>query len=131
MNEPQYLRFDKFDKTVGSLSSRADVTKTKAATLTVESPVIGTSQYTVQTYRVKDIDDARPRDYVTIVYVDGDGSQRLVLPPQVADAIVRQRDALSKVNRRRASSATGKRLAAERKARGELPAFMQKRKRGK
>lgn len=48
------------------------------------------------------------------------GLVRMALPPKVANAIARQRDALSA----RARSKAAKLLAKERKERGELPGFM-------
>jgi hypothetical protein len=45
---------------------------------------------------------------------------RLALPPKVAAAIARQRDSLTKQNRRKAS----KQAAQDRMDRGEAPAFL-------
>lgn len=57
---------------------------------------------------------------VFLTCVNGDGSARYVLPPRVLAAIDRQRAAaLTKVRRRH-----GQRIAEERRARGEAPAFL-------
>jgi len=57
---------------------------------------------------------------VFVQYVDDQGAVRIVIPPEAADAIARQRDALGTKNRKLAARAT----AQARKARGEMPGFM-------
>jgi len=52
---------------------------------------------------------------------------RLVIPPKVADAIARQREALTTKVRRK----VGREIAAARKERGELPGFMKRKKEAK
>jgi hypothetical protein len=59
--------------------------------------------------------------------VDANGATRIVIPPQAAEVIARQRDALSTKNRKKA----GREQAAARKARGELPAFLKSKKKRK
>jgi len=59
---------------------------------------------------------------VFIECVDSEGIVRLALPPKVADAISRQREALGQ----RAKSKSAKRVAQERKDAGIVPGFMQK-----
>jgi hypothetical protein len=71
--------------------------------------------------------DEQGGDTVFVQYVDDCGAVRIYLPPQVADAIVRQRDALTTKTRKR----VGKDAAQARKARGELPAFMKAKKKAK
>lgn len=121
-----------FDRTIGSLSGLPDVVHTKPSTIRATMPLIGLHQsYIVQTFRQRDGqgDDARSKDTIfleTVADPVNGGSIRLVIPPEVADAIARQRDALSGMNRRKAA----KRVAAERKAAGIEPGFM-KGKRGK
>ena len=107
---------ERFDKAYGALVGMADVTKTEARTLRVASAIVGDVQtFTVQTLRRRDEGDS-----VFIEYHDRGGALRLVLPPTVADAIARQRDALTAKVRRR----VGRESAAARKARGEVPAFL-------
>lgn len=128
MNEqPQYRSVDKYDRMMGALANLPDVTHTKPSTIQTLSPLIGEAQtFIVQTYRQSEVGDT-----VFLQYVDADKAVRLVLPPKAVEAICRQRDSLSTTNRRKAASATGKRLAAERKARGEQPAFLTAKKKGK
>lgn len=51
------------------------------------------------------------------------GNKRLILPPKVADTIVRHRDSLTARSRSNSSRA----VARERMLRGDLPGFMRKR----
>lgn len=88
MNEPQYKTIDKFDRMLGSLSERPDVTETKPSTIVDHSQVIGAAQtFIIQTKRERD-----KGDYIFLQYVDDVTSVRIFLPPAVADAIARQRD---------------------------------------
>jgi hypothetical protein len=120
MSEPVYRTVDKFDRMMGALVGLPDVTKTLPSTITCQSPLIGEAQtFIVQTFRQREVGDT-----IFLQYVDGTGSVRIAIPPQAADAICRQRDALTlKVRKRIAKDA-----AAARKARGELPGFMKGRK---
>jgi hypothetical protein len=68
------------------------------------------------------VSDTASADTIFIEYIGKDRSLRLVLPSGVADVIARQRDQLGTKNRRK----TAKRIAAERKERGEVPAFLKK-----
>jgi hypothetical protein len=81
--------------------------------------------YIVQTYRQKDAGDT-----IFLECVSKDGNVRLPIPPQVSDAIARQRDVLTGKSRSRAAKAS----AQARKAAGILPGFMRvgrKRKQGR
>lgn len=112
---------DAFDRALGALDGRPDTLHTKTFTKTV-LPVLGiggSTTYVVQTWRTV-VDGDRSRDQIFLQAFGAEGHVRLVLPPDVADAIARQRDSLG--TRRRVLA--GKRNAAERKARGEEPAFM-------
>jgi hypothetical protein len=126
MNEttPQYKTIDKFDRMFGSLGDRPDVTETKPSTVVNHSAIVGATQtFIIQTMRERD-----KGDYIFVQYVDDMTSVRIFLPPAAADAIARQREALTTKVRKR----IGKESAAARKARGELPAFMKgKKKRAK
>lgn len=116
MSEQQYRQIDKFDRMLGALTDLPDVTQTKPSTVPVISPIVGDAQtFIVRTFRQRDVGDT-----IFLEFIDADGGKRFYLPPQVADAIARQRDALSTKNRKKAA----KEQAAARKARGEKPAFM-------
>lgn len=120
-SEPQYRQVDKFDRLMGALVNLPDVTHTKPSTVAVVSPLIGEAQtFIIQTYRQREVGDT-----IFLQYVDAEKSVRIAIPPEAAEAIARQRDALTVKVRRLA----GKRQAAERKARGEVPGFMRGKKR--
>ena len=107
---------DTFDRLLGALHGLPDITSVKPATLRTVTPILGTSQlYIVQTYR-----QANAGDTIFLECTSKDGTVRLALPPPVADAIARQRDALTAKSR----SKSAKRVAQERKERGEIPGFM-------
>lgn len=114
---------DHFDRYYGALDGLPDTIKTGASTIISSTPLLGLTQtFIVQTVRQKDVGDS-----IFVQYVDGAGSKRLVIPPRVAEAIARQRDALTDKSRSKAAKA----LAQERKARGEVPGFLRQRtKRG-
>lgn len=62
-----------------------------------------------------------------VTRVDATGAQRIVLPARVLQTLDRQRETVrTKVRRRH-----GRRLAAERAARGEAPAFLARKARAK
>lgn len=115
---------DKFDRAIGSLTGLPDVTKTQATTIISATPILGETQtFVLMTYRQREVGD-----WIFVQYLDSSGSQRLVIPPNVADAIARQRETVCAKIRREHGRRLGKQQAAQRKARGEPPAFM---KRGK
>lgn len=121
MNE-QYRTVDKFDRMMGALANLPDVTHTKPSTIVTASPLIGEAQtFILQTFRQREIGDT-----IFMQYVDGEGSKRLFLPPAAADAIARQRDALTSKVRRK----VGLDQAALRKAAGIKPGFMRDKKEG-
>ena len=115
MNDDRESVRSNFDRILSGLHGLPDVTHTQPSTVrTVD--FIGTSQtFIITTYRMREQGDT-----IFLEMVSGEGSLRVVLPPQVADTISRQRDALTTKVRRK----IGKAAAAERKARGELPGFM-------
>ena len=120
MNDDNTYTVSEFDRLVGALEGLPDVTKSKPSTIRAMMPLIGIARsYIVQTYRQKDRGDT-----IFLETVGGEGSIRLVIPPQVADAIARQREALTGKVR----SKVAKAQAADRKARGIQPAFLPKRK---
>jgi hypothetical protein len=119
----QYRTVDKFDLVMGNLTGLPDVTRTKETTVNTVLPVVGAAQtFIVQTFRQREVGDT-----LFVVYVDGEKSVRLVLPPKVTEAIARQREALTTKVRKKVA----KDQAAARKARGELPGFLKGKKRPK
>lgn len=114
--QPTYKTVDKFDRVMGALVNLPDVTSTKPSTVVAVSPLIGEAQtFIVQTFR-----QSERGDTVFLQYMDGEGSVRLVIPPQAADAVARQRDALTTKNRKKAARAEAER----RKAAGIKPGFL-------
>lgn len=117
-NQQQYRTVDKFDRIVGSLEGDREATKTAPTTILSVSPILGqTDTYIIRTYLQRE-------DGATILlqWISDTGTVRVPIPPKVAEAIYRQREALTAKVRKR----IGKQQAAERKARGELPGFMKK-----
>lgn len=113
---------DPFDRILGALHGLPDVVSTRQSTVRAITPLVGTSEtFIIQTYRQR-VSDTSSADTIFIEYIGKDRSLRLVLPSGVADVIARQRDQLGTKNRRK----TAKRIAAERKERGEMPAFLKK-----
>jgi hypothetical protein len=111
---------DPYDRLMGAIDGLPDVAKTRPATVRVVAPmgVGGSVTYIVQTYRQE-----RRGDTIFLEVAAADRVIRIPLPPKVAAVIARQRDSLTKQSRSR----VGKRLAAERKERGEAPAFLKPR----
>jgi hypothetical protein len=108
----------KYDRLRGGL---ADVAMfTKPSTIQNVESITGKSEtFIVQTCRFED----KGGDFIFVQCIDETGVMRLALPPKVSNAIAAQRDSLTA--RRRSQSA--RRIAQERKDRGEPPAFMKKR----
>src|SRR5262245_48191538 len=97
--EPKYRTFDPFDHLHATLTAAAksgEAMKVKAYTASIPQPVIGVQQFIIETMRQREAGD-----YVFIVCVTETGQAiRLVLPPEAADAIARQREALTTKGRR-------------------------------
>lgn len=111
---------DTFDRLLGALHDLPDVSKTQPSTIQTIMPVIGaTETFIVQTVRQKDRGDT-----IFLQRASKDGLTRIATPAQVADAIARQRDALTGKSRSRAAKAN----AAARKAAGIAPGFMKGKK---
>ncbi len=117
--EPSGRAPDNFDRLLGLLHGLPDVVSTRESVLRVVPPLgVGGSQtFIVQTYR-----QSEQGDTIFLECVNEAGTTRLVLPEKVANLIARQRDQLTAKSRSKA----GKRVAAERKERGELPGFMKR-----
>jgi hypothetical protein len=106
---------DLYDRKIGALVGLPDVINTNPATMRDAEPIMGNSQlFTVQTFRQKEKGDT-----IFVEHVSAAGTTRIVLPPKVAIAIARQRDALTA----RSRSKAGKAKAQARKDRGEQPGF--------
>src|SRR5581483_9748497 len=120
MNDDINKAFDTYDRQIGALKGLPDVIEVKPSTVRVTIPLLGLSQtFIVQTIRQREVGD-----HVFLETVSRDGAVRIVLPPQVADAIARQRDALTAKSRSKAAKA----LAQEGEQRVELPAFLKRMK---
>lgn len=124
---------DHYDRLLGALDGLPGVLSTKPAIAQQVTPILGTSQtFVVRTVRQQERDEqgenASPAAFTVFLEHTSreSGLIRIVLPPKVTDLIARQREALTTQARKR----TAKRIAQERKARGEVPAFMRA-KRGK
>jgi hypothetical protein len=72
---------DSFDRQLGAIEDLPDVLSTKATTIVDTTPIIGLAQTFI------------------IQFVDAQGTKRIVIPPKVAQAIARQRSALTKKSR--------------------------------
>lgn len=115
MNDTQ-MTISEFDRLVGALEGLPDVVKSKPTTVRAMLPLIGIARsFIVQTYRQRDKGDT-----IFLETVGAEGTIRLAIPPQVADAIARQREALTGKVR----SKVAKQAMADRMARGEKPAFL-------
>lgn len=109
-----------FDRQLRSLHGLPDVSSTKATTVRHVTAILELSQtYILQTYRHRE-----RGDFIFVEYIGAEGSVRIVLPPEVAETISRQRDALGTKNRKRAAKAE----AARRKAQGIQPGFLKGKK---
>ena len=117
-NEPTSV-ISKYDRLRGSLHDIALFTK-PSTVKNVQNLTGKAETFVVETARYEELGG----DYIFIECMDENGVTRLALPPRVANAIASQRDSLT--SRRRSLAA--KKLARERKERGELPGFMRKRK---
>jgi hypothetical protein len=119
MDQQQYRTLDKFDRALAALDGVPGVVRTSPSTIRAVMPIVGdTSTFIVQTFRQRDED--KSGDTIFIEHVDANGTTRIVIPPNVANVILRQHDSLTD----RARSAGTKAAAADRKARGILPGFM-------
>ena len=106
MQETQPL--DPFDRIIGSIDGLPGVSKARPTSVTTVMPIIGHSQtYVVQTYMEEG------KFFVFLQMVDAQGRARIAIPPKVAAAIYRQRDALVKAGRRRRAKERWENLAPE------------------
>jgi hypothetical protein len=122
---------DSFDRLLGVLDGLPDVVKTKPSTIRTV-PLLGvggSSLHIVQTVRQQimrktkaGVEVNQSRDTIFLEVVSEGQTVRLAIPPEVANVIARQRDALTAKTRSKAA----RRLAEDRKARGEVPGFLRK-----
>jgi len=119
---------DAFDQLLGALDGLPDVVKTKPSIIrTVPNLGVGGSTiHVVQTVRQQhtrankkgeEVTFSRDTVFLEVVRGNGQPAVRLALPAEVADTIARQREALAGKTR----SKSARKLAAERKLRGEVP----------
>lgn len=114
-HEPtKFLPTDPFDKLLSSMMGLPNGAHTPPSVIQHIDFYGHTTSYMIQTVRT----DEGVTAFVT--QVDASGSKRYILPLSVLAVIDRQRDAITTRLRRR----NGKRIAEERKARGEQPGFM-------
>ena len=87
-------RRDAFDRIIGQIDGLPGVRKARPSTVTTVLPILGNAQtYVVQSYKDE------TGFFIFVQMVDAEGRARVVLPPKVAAAIYRQRDALVKASR--------------------------------
>lgn len=119
--ETKYETISKYDRTYGG-QKMGQALFTRPSTVKNVEPMTGrTETFVIQTSRHEEMGE-----YIFIECMDETGVTRVALPPKAVAAIASQHESLT--TRRR--SITGKRLAQERKDRGELPGFMRKKARG-
>lgn len=126
-NPEAWSNYDLYDRTLGLLDGVPGVLRTKPTTIQIIVPMVGSVQtFNVLTLRQQDFreEDGRqiaeaPEFTLLIEQTSKHGVVRMVLPPKVTDAIIRQRDALTGLARKRSA----KRVAADRKARGIKPSM--------
>jgi hypothetical protein len=118
---------DHYDRLLGTLDGLPGVLSTKPAIAQQVTPILGISQtFVVRTVRQQERDEqndnAAPAAFTVFLEHTTRESRliRIDLPPNVTDMNARQRDAKTA----QAPKRTAKRVAAERKARGEVPGFM-------
>jgi hypothetical protein len=100
---------DEFDRTLESLRDLPDVVRTKPTTMRHQTFYGASQVFIIQTVRQRERGDT-----IFLEYVDRNGTKRIPIPPNVADVIARQRDALGTMSRKRA----GRALAQERQDNG-------------
>jgi len=89
-------RRDTFDRIIGTIDGLPGVRKSKASTVVTVLPILGNAQtFVIQTYQDRDEGFT-----VFVQAISGEASYRIVLPPKVAQAMYRQREALIKTGRK-------------------------------
>lgn len=105
-----------FDRLAGQLHGLPDVVSSKPATLVTMEPITGITE----TFIVRTVRQWGKGDTIFLQSISAEGSMRIAVPPDVSDAIARQRETLATKSRRK----IGKAAAADRKQRGIKPAFL-------
>ena len=124
-HDPSGLMPDNYDRLLSQLDGLPDVTRTRQTIVRVMPPfgVGGSETFIVQTVRQRGSETEKSKDTIFLEHVTHGRAYRLVMPADVADAIARQRDQLTTINRRK-----GARAAVEtRKERGIVPGFLKNR----
>jgi hypothetical protein len=113
---------DTFDRMLGMLEGLPDVLRTKPTTLRAVTPLVGNAQtFIVQTVRKRD--EHEQHTFLAFLEVaTAEGLIRMILPHNVLDALLNQREALQRRGRRKVA----REQAAARKAAGIQPAFLRK-----
>lgn len=106
-----------FDRVVAGLDGLNDALKSKPTTILVTNKVTSAANFTVQTFRHRELGDT-----IALTYAGPEGHWRIALPPKVAAAIHRQSDALTTQLRKKVA----REQAAARKAAGWKPSFVKK-----
>jgi hypothetical protein len=107
------LPTDPFDQAIAQLTGLPNGAHTQPAVVQHTDFYGKTTSYMVQTFKWDQ------GETVFVTEVDAEGRRRFMVPPKVLATILRQRDALSTMVRRR----QGRRLAEERKAAGIVSTF--------
>lgn len=105
----------KYDRIMGQVNGFQHTRASMVRNMTMMIGAVHT--HIVQTFREPDTEDKRGGDFISIEIVTSEGSDRFVLPPEVARVIARQREQLSTMSRKRAA----KLKAKQRKAQGIVP----------
>lgn len=113
---PEEKTLSNFDRLAGQLDGLPDVVSSKPATLITMEPLTGISE----TFIVRTVRQWGKGDTIFLQSISAEGSMRIAIPPDVSDAIARQREALATKSRRKISKAA----AADRKQKGIQPAFL-------
>ena len=116
-NEQRHFRSDQPDAYDRAYGQAQGFPHTRPTTITAANVlgVGGVRSYIVETFRVPEMGDS------CFIQITGpEGLQRVHLPPNVTNAIARQRDSLTSQARSRA----GKERAKADKAAGKVPGFM-------
>jgi hypothetical protein len=118
---------DYFDRVKRALDKKPGTTVSNMKPIDAKTLFFDLSQqWTVQTVRLKDVAgiDKKSKDTIFLTFLSRDGSMRIVIPHEVADAIASQREYLTK----KGIKSAAKDRAAALKARGWKPTFKKKNK---
>lgn len=115
-------QIDAYDRQLGDILATRGAIAGKMFVKDIVEKITGRAQtFQVQTYRVMapidgKEDQTQAQFWMFVKFIEGREAIKLAIPPSVCDAIARQRDALATTARKR----TAKRVAQERRARGEV-----------